>query len=165
MVRLLKDPCFRFLFFFRKVQQTSKRSPLGFIYHQLFRRYTIKYGIQIPKPVKIGKGFLLLHQGGIVINAQSVIGDNVTILHNVTLGNTKRGKFIGAPKLGNSIYVGPGAVLVGGITIGDNVLIAPNSYVNCDVPANSIALGNPCKIIPSETATVGYINNFYSGEV
>jgi serine O-acetyltransferase len=48
---------------------------------------------------------------------------------------------------------------VGGITIGNNVLIAPNAYVNFDVPENSVVMGNPAKIYESENATEGYINN------
>ena len=50
-------------------------------------------------------------------------------------------------------------MIVGGITIGDNVLIAPNAYVNMDVPSNSVVVGNPAQIIPNENATDGYINN------
>ena len=47
----------------------------------------------------------------------------------------------------------------GGVLIGNDVLIAPNSYVNCDVPDHSIVLGNPCKVIPKEHATENYLNN------
>jgi len=50
-------------------------------------------------------------------------------------------------------------VIVGNIKIGDNVLIAPNSYVNCNVPPNSIVMGNPCIIKKCDTATKDYINN------
>jgi serine O-acetyltransferase len=55
--------------------------------------------------------------------------------------------------------VGPGAVLVGKITVGSNVMIAPNSFVNFDVPDNSLVLGNPGKIIPKENPTRNYIND------
>jgi serine O-acetyltransferase len=161
--KLLKDPGFRFLFFFRKVKNSAKYSPGRLIYSYFYKRYTFKYGIQIPKSVVIGKGFLMPHQGGIVINSQSVIGDNCTLMHGVTLGNTKRGKLKGAPTIGNEVYIGPGAVIVGKITIGDNVLIAPNCYVNCDIPAKSIVIGNPCKFYFNEKATEGYINNIYKG--
>lgn len=157
--RLYKDPCFRFIFFLRKASTLSKINPLGFLAHYFYKRYTFKYGIQIPKTVQIGKGFVMLHQGGIVVNSKSVIGDNCTLMHNVTLGNTKRGKLIGAPVIGNNVYIGPGAVIVGRIIIGDNVLVAPNSYVNTDVPSDSIVIGNPGKIIPAVNATEGYINN------
>ena len=65
---------------------------------------------------------------------------------------------MGAPTIGNSVWIGTNAVVVGKITIGDDVLIAPNSYVNCDIPEHSIVIGNPCRIIPKESATGDYIN-------
>ncbi len=68
-----------------------------------------------------------------------------------------RGRLKGFPTIGNNVWMGAGSVIVGNITIGDNVLIAPNSFVNVDVPPFSIVLGNPCKIVPKENPTEGYI--------
>ncbi|MBS5500814.1 MAG: hypothetical protein KHX02_06910 [Collinsella stercoris] len=56
------------------------------------------------------------------------------------------------------MWVGVNATIVGGITVGDDVLIAPGAYVNCNVPSHSIVLGNPCRIISRENATDSYIN-------
>lgn len=64
----------------------------------------------------------------------------------------------GAPVIGNEVWIGINAAIVGKVTIGDDVLIAPNSYVNCDVPSHSIVFGNPCIIKHRENATEGYIN-------
>ncbi|MBQ0110710.1 MAG: serine acetyltransferase, partial [Oscillospiraceae bacterium] len=77
----------------------------------------------------------------------------------VTVGIENRGKRKGTPTIGNRVWIGVGATVVGKITVGDDVLIAPNSYVNCDVPSHSVVLGNPCKIIPRENATEYYIEN------
>lgn len=159
MSRVLFNYPFRFIAFFRLAQTHSKKSLLGLLYRLLYRRYGVKYGIQIPLSVKIGKGLLMPHFGGIVVNSQTTIGDNCTLLHNVTIGNTKRGERRGAPSIGNQVYIGPGAVIVGGITVGDNVLIAPNSYVNMDVPSNSVVVGNPARVIEKDDATKGYITN------
>lgn len=63
-----------------------------------------------------------------------------------------------APVIGNEVWIGINAAIVGKVTIGDDVLIAPNSYVNCDVPSHSIVFGNPCIIKHRENATEGYIN-------
>lgn len=60
--------------------------------------------------------------------------------------------------IGDEVWIGVNATIVGNIKIGNNVLIAPNSYVNCDIPSNSIVLGNPCIIKPNEHATIDYIN-------
>ena len=65
----------------------------------------------------------------------------------------------GVPVIGNQVWIGANATIVGKIKIGDNVLIAPNSYVNFDVPDNSVVIGNPAKITSNERATTGYINN------
>lgn len=62
------------------------------------------------------------------------------------------------PVIGNEVWIGINAAIVGKVTIGDDVLIAPNSYVNCDVPSHSIVFGNPCIIKHRENATEGYIN-------
>ena len=64
----------------------------------------------------------------------------------------------GTPVIGNEVWIGINAAIVGKVTIGDDVLIAPNSYVNCDVPSHSIVFGNPCIIKHREDATEGYIN-------
>lgn len=64
----------------------------------------------------------------------------------------------GTPVIGNEVWIGINAAIVGKVTIGDDVLIATNSYVNCDVPSYSIVFGNPCIIKHRENATEGYIN-------
>lgn len=69
-----------------------------------------------------------------------------------------RGKRKGAPILGDCVWVGVNATVVGGINVGDDVLIAPGAYVNCDIPSHSVVLGNPCRVIPRKNATEGYIN-------
>lgn len=65
----------------------------------------------------------------------------------------------GAPVLGDNVWVGTNSVVVGNIHIGNDVLIAPNAYVNFDFPEHSIVLGNPGKIIKKDNATDGYITN------
>ena len=67
------------------------------------------------------------------------------------------GKRAGSPKIGNCVFVGINATIVGGITIGDDVMIAPNSFVNFDVPSHSVVIGNPGVIHHKEDATSNYI--------
>lgn len=96
-----------------------------------------------------------------MISSLSSIGENCNTSPGVTIETTRRGENKGAPKIGNPVWVGTNAIIVGKITIGNNVLIAPGAYVNFDVPDNSIVLGNPGRIIPTLDATLGYINNIY----
>lgn len=62
-------------------------------------------------------------------------------------------------KIGNCVYIGLNSTLLGGIKVGDEVLIAPNTFVNQDVPSHSIVIGNPCKIIPRKNAADKYLYN------
>ncbi|WP_299229303.1 serine acetyltransferase [uncultured Psychroserpens sp.] len=154
-----KEPGFRYMYFFRKVACHKKISPFGLLYRFILRRLGYKYGFQIPIRASIGEGFYIGHFGTLVINGQTVIGKNCNIAHNTTIGQSNRGKLKGVPTIGDFVWIGTGSVIVGNITIGNNVLIAPNSYVNFNVPENSIVIGNPGEIISRENPTKGYINN------
>ena len=156
---ILFNPGFRFTFFMRRLAASHRLSPMRLVYKLLHRRYTFKYGIQVEARTSIGEGLCIRHFGTIIVNPRARIGKNCNIHQGVTIGQTNRGKSIGAPVIGNEVWMGPNAVIVGGITIGNNVLIAPNSYVNFDVPDNSVVMGNPATIISKENATEGYINN------
>ena len=92
------------------------------------------------------------------MNPDAVIGCNCNINKGATIGKENRGKRKGAPILGDCVWVGVNATIVGKITIGNDVLIAPNSYVNFDVPDHSIVIGNPGIVIRRESATVNYIS-------
>lgn len=86
------------------------------------------------------------------------IGKNCNIHKGATIGQENRGKRKGTPVIGNNVWIGINSTIVGKVVIGDDVLIAPNTYVNRDIPSHSIVIGNPCKVIPNEEATKNYIN-------
>jgi len=141
------------------VDRYGTRILTGHLLKICLRHYTNKYGFQIGG--KIGIGFYIGHFGTVIVSVNSKIGDNCNISPGVTIGATRRGEKAGAPEIGSRVWIGTNAILVGKIRIGNNVLIAPGSYVNFDVPDNSIVIGNPGRIKPSEKATTGYINNIY----
>ena len=107
----------------------------------------------------IGPRLYLGHPLNITINSKATRGSNVNIHKGVTIGKENRGMRKGVPVIGDYVWIGVNATIVGKINIGNDVLIAPNSYVNCDVPSHSIAIGNPCIIKQNQKATEGYINN------
>jgi serine O-acetyltransferase len=148
------------MFFRRLIDHHGSKSITGIVAKFFLRRYTYKFGFQIGG--KIGAGFYIGHFGTVIVSSNSTIGKNCNIAPGVTIGASRRGEKKGAPQLGNFIWIGTNAVLVGGIQVGSDVLIAPGAYVNFDVPDHSIVLGNPGKIIPRENATEGYINNVLS---
>ena len=153
---LLTNHALRYLLTYRKLQQ--KKDPL-MIFRCLKRIIRQHYGLELDSPA-IGRGLYLGHPYNISVSEFAVIGSNCNLNKGVTIGAENRGARQGAPTLGNKVWVGTNAVLVGKITIGDNVLIAPNSYVNQDIPSDCIVIGNPARIIPNRPdATEGYINN------
>jgi serine O-acetyltransferase len=153
------NPNLHFIYILRKTQKYKKKSFLGLFWRFVLRHHQIKYGFQIYPETQIGDGFYLGHWGSLVINPNTKIGKNCNIAQGVTIGQQNRGKNTGIPVIGNEVWIGANAVIVGGVMIGNNVLIAPNSYVNFDVPSDSVVMGNPGKIYPKEDATEGYINN------
>jgi len=139
--------------------QTAKNPLLRAYYRYQFSRVRNKLHLDIFTATEIGKGLYIGHPYGITINARAKIGSNVNIHKGVTIGQENRGPRKGVPTIGNDVWIGINATIVGNITIGDDVLIAPNTYVNCNIPSHSIVLGNPCIIKHRENATEGYINN------
>lgn len=117
-------------------------------------------GINIPGPTQIGPGLLIGHAGGIVVNAAAVIGSNCNISHQVTIG-VSRGRNAGTPKIGDRVYIGPGSVIIGNITIGDDAAIGANAVVTRDVPSGHTAVGNPANVRVG--GSWDYINQVWSG--
>lgn len=108
----------------------------------LYRRHSQKTGIEFFSPI-LGGGVILPHWGRIILNAES-IGENFYVFHNVTIGNDY---ISGKPKIGNNVFIGTNTVVLGDITIGNNVVIGACSFVNTNIPSNSIAVGNPARVI------------------
>lgn len=123
------------------------------------RKYEKNFQFQISPSTKIGYGLYIGHTGRIIINPETIIGNNCNIGTGVTIGQENRGIRKGSPIIGDKVWIGNNTTIVGKITVGNNVLIAPNSFVNFNVPDNSIVIGNPGKIVYNENATSNYINN------
>ena len=145
----------RYMIYFRCAQHTKCKITKLFYEYKLFRLCR-KYGIELKTNTRVGKGFVLIHPYNITVSPQAEIGDNVTILKGATIG-ISGGKFPGAPKIGNRVYIGLNSTIVGGITVGSDVLIAPNAFVNINIPSHSVVLGNPCRIIHKENASAEYM--------
>lgn len=146
----------RFTFWLRTAQCTKFYS-VRILSRVVLSYYRNKYGIEIPRQTTIGKGLYLGHAWNITINPEAIIGSNCNIHKGVTIGKENRGPRKGAPIIGNFVWIGVNSTIVGNITIGDDVLISPNCYINCNIPSHSIVFGNPCIVKSTQNATEGYI--------
>ena len=121
------------------------RKPFSLLYKILYKFIQVITGIELPCEVTVGKNFRIDHFGGIIISGFASFGDNCVIRDGVTVGLRRVDDPV-APQIGNNVDIGTGAKVLGGITIGDDVVIGANAVVLEDVPSNSIAVGVPARI-------------------
>jgi len=105
------------------------------------------YAVDINPAARIGRGIFIDHAHGIVVGETAVIGNEVSILHGVTLGGTGKEDGDRHPKIGDCVLIGAGAKILGNITVGHCSRIASGSVVLKDVPPNSTVAGVPAKIV------------------
>ena len=142
----------------RKCNYYRNKNKLKFLFYRVnLNRLKYKYGYEISNNAQIESGFYIGHLGPVIINPNAKLGRNINISSGVTIGQQNRGSKKGFPKIKDNVWIGANSIIVGGITVGSNVLIAPGSYVNFDIPDNSIVLGNPAIIKSKEKATDGYL--------
>lgn len=98
--------------------------------------------LYMERPARIGKGLMIVHGSGIVIGGEAVIGDNLTIFQNATIGFQN-----GFPTIGDNVLIGAGAIVIGKIKIGNNVKIGAGAVVVNDVPDNCTVVGPKAKVI------------------
>lgn len=128
-----------------RVRPALLRKPLSLVYKFLKIGVQMTTGIDLPCETTVGRRLVIEHFGGIVISGDSVIGDDVTLRHGVTLGLRRTG-MPGAPVIGNHVDIGAGAKILGPVHIGDGAVIGANAVVLCDVPAGALAVGIPARI-------------------
>ncbi|HEY3330407.1 MAG TPA: serine O-acetyltransferase [Capsulimonadaceae bacterium] len=103
--------------------------------------------VEIHPGATLGRRFFIDHGAGVVIGETAVIGDDVLMYHQVTLGGTSLERTKRHPTIGNNVLIGMGAKIIGNITVGDGARIGANSVVTRDVPPGATAVGIPAKIL------------------
>ena len=156
--RILRPAELKYISLFRRAEK-CRLKPLKLYYTLKLKLMSYKTQIQIPARTKIAEGFYIGHTGRVIINPNAVLGKNMNVSTGVTIGIENRGKRKGTPVFDGDCWIGANSVIVGNIRIGEDVMIAPLTVVNFDVPSHSIVIGNPAQIIHKENATEGYIEN------
>jgi serine O-acetyltransferase len=159
---LVAEPGYRYAFVMRLVAYTRSHGGLG---HRVLalgsrlwlRQLRFRFGVDLPASTQVGSGLYMNHPNGIVVHSEAVIGRDCNLSQDVTLGEANRGRNAGFPTIGDGVYIGPGAKIVGAVHVGDDSAIGANCVVTHDVPAHSVVVGVPGRVISSEGAA-GYVN-------
>lgn len=145
------DPSRKLIRSLRRYQATRARGgPINRLlsrYWVLVHRFwTVVAQAEIPLNVDIGGGLIMTHPNGVVIHPKARIGPNCLIMQQVTVGQN-RGGYQNLPVIGGNVDIGPGAKVLGGITIGNHAQIGANAVVLQDVPPWAVAVGIPARIV------------------
>jgi len=156
------------LFMFRLVGAVNRYTLTKIIFfpYLMFYRFCVEWvlGIELPRKLVVGKGLSLFHAQALVVNHKTVIGENCVLRNSTTIGHKKMadGSFSKCPRIGNHVDIGANVCIIGDVTIGDNVVIGAGAVVVKDIPPNSIAMGNPARIVeksPRNMQAENMLNN------
>lgn len=109
-------------------------------------------GIDIPTSARIGRGLYIGHFGGIILHSDTVMGEYCNLSQQVTIGIAGFGDQRGVPVIGNRVYLGPGAKVIGPVHLGDGCIVGANAVVTSSFPPGSIIGGVPGKLIRQATS-------------
>jgi serine O-acetyltransferase len=119
---------------------------LLFIPYELARKLLeLAIDIHLHPSTRIGPGLYIAHYGGIWVNPRATLGSHCNLAHGVTIGAPAAS--VGAPLLGDRVWIGSGAVISGRVRVGSGVVIGANSLVVASLPENAVAVGVPARVI------------------
>ncbi|MBK9176363.1 MAG: serine acetyltransferase [Flavobacteriales bacterium] len=149
------NPKSRLVMLHFRLAHLLRQSPITFVlffWYFIAYRITVEWvlGIELPWKTRIGPGFRIEHGQALVVNDGTVFGAGCVVRNSCTIGNKrlKDGTYSKSPRFGDRVDIGANAIIIGPITIGDDVAIGAGAVVLKDVPANSVAVGNPARILP-----------------
>jgi serine O-acetyltransferase len=131
---------------FGRWTKTIRRRPLRAVPSLLAKTANVFcrnfYGIELPFEASVGRGVVIEHQGSIVVHGGSVIGDGCILRQGVTLGCKSMDAVQDAPRLGDRVNVGCGAVILGNVSVGNDCIVGSNAVITKDVPPAVTVVGN-----------------------
>ena len=151
----LRRRCYRATVTLRWCQYCAARGlffrPLLLVMQLLHRVAAQRAGIELDWRTRVGAGLAITHGWGLEVNAGARIGNNVTLFHGATIGRRDRIEPDGTriseyPVIEDDVWVGPHAIIIGGVTIGRGARIAGGAFVTSDVAAHALMVGNPAVV-------------------
>lgn len=144
---LLFEGGFQFVTLLRIVEASDRVPLIGAFLSLTLQYWTNRFfACDMARRVTIGGGLFVPHPTGIVVGADVIIGRDVSLLHQVTIGRIRPDTHT-APRIGDGAYLSPGVKIMGDITIGENAMIGANSVVLNDIPPHTVAVGSPARIV------------------
>lgn len=120
---------------------------LAIVLHRVINRWITHVDhAEINNRAQIGPGLLLMHRYGVIIGPVT-IGKNCVIHQGVTIGQRVAGGDQGVPKIGDNVWIGPGAIITGAISVGDGATISAGTVLSKDVPPGCLVAGNPGRVV------------------
>lgn len=138
---------YRFGRWTRRVRPRWLAMPLRIAYRLLELSVRIAFGIELSSNSTIGPGFYIGHAFGIVVHGD--LGARCSIGQGVTIGAKGAGRSRGYPRLGDEVYLGAGAMVIGDVQVGDRVVVGANTVVVQDIPSDSRVVSAPVRILPA----------------
>ena len=132
---------------FYRTAQFFRKIKLGFIGYLFLYINKVINGCVIGRNAEFGERFVIMHPQGVIINGAVQGGSNIVIESGVVIGASKNGQPVEVPKFGNHVFIGSGAKVLGGISVGSGVKIGANSVVLRSVPDGATVVGIPGKIV------------------
>lgn len=117
------------------------------VFVPLRRLVEIVTQISLPGTAAVGRGLYIPHYGPIIVSGRAVIGAFCTISHGVTIGRAGRGLNTPCPVIGDMVFIGAGALVLGGISVGERAVIGAGAVVIRDVEPRSVVVGNPARVV------------------
>ena len=121
------------------------------------RRTSTVHHAEIDHRARIGPGLYLMHHTGVFIGPVT-IGENCVLHHNVTIGQRVAAGDHGVPRIGNDVWIGPGATITGDVTIGDGATISAGTVIARDVPPRALVAGNPGRVVNADYDNSAMLN-------
>jgi serine O-acetyltransferase len=128
-----------------------------FFYHVWWKQVEVATGISISPDCRIGPGLYIGHFGQIILHTDVVIGKDCNLSQGVTIGLGRKDGNWGIPRLGDRVYIAPGAKVVGPITLADGTVVGANAVVTKDTDENAVVAGVPARVI-SHAGSADYIS-------